>query len=120
MLGDYRSAEVHQVVRWVSHRSLRELAAAVVSPTPTKFGTVLAQPSADLRMLCRAFERLHDAREEADYNHDYEVTLKTARALVRQAATGHRAAVRLRKGRDPSYRRFLRLALGAGQIAKKR
>lgn len=120
LLGDFGSPEAHHVVRGISHGALRELARAVVGPMPAKFGSVLAQPSADLTLLCRAFERLHDAREAADYKHDYALTLPTARALVRQAAAGHRAAVRLRKRRDPSYRRFLRLALGAGQIAKKR
>lgn len=119
LLGEFESPDAHHVVRWIGHSALRELAKAVVNPVP-KFGALLAHPSADLTLLCRAFERLQDARGEADYKHDYAITLPTARALVGQAEAGLEAAVRLRRGRDPSYQRFLRLALGAGEIAKKR
>lgn len=119
LLGSYRTSESHDVMRWLNHIDLRNLANEYSAPT-AKFKPVVLPPSPRMAAFCSAFVRLQDARHQADYNHDYDLTSADARVLVKLAERTVDDAVRMRRTRDASYERFLRLAIGAVKIAKNR
>lgn len=119
-VGDPASPAGHALVRWLSHSDLRQLAEAVtgVGGKRTAIGQVL-EPSEGLRALAAVFIQLQDGRHDADYNHDFECTA----ADVFQAIQGANKVILdsvVMRTRDPSYRVFLKLALGAIRIAKSR
>lgn len=65
VLGSYGNSAAHDLVRWISHQDLLDLARQVIAPSP-KFQPVLSSTSPDLRALCEAFVRLQGARNAAD------------------------------------------------------
>ena len=65
VLGSYGNSAAHDLVRWISHQDLLDLARQVIAPSP-KFQPVLSSTSPDLRALREAFVRLQGARNAAD------------------------------------------------------
>lgn len=119
LLGSFRTQEARDFTRWLTHADLRNLAREVGTPSD-KMKPVLLPPSADLALLCDSFLDLQAARHEADCSHDFAITNAGAQELVGLAEAAVEAATRMRRSHDASYSRFLRLAVGALQIAKKR
>lgn len=119
LLGAFQTSQAHDLTRWLDHKDLRELASQFNNPSE-RLKPVIVSPTPRMAAFCSAFVRLQDARQQADYNHEYDVTSADARALVRLAQRSVDGAVRMRRNKDASYERFLRLAVGALKIAKQR
>lgn len=120
--GPTTAGQRAQASRWFAHTDVRTLAAAVA---PTGNATralagVLGTPHADVVRVADAFITLQDARNRADYDHDFEITRGDAAQLVATAADAVERVQRLVDSGEPSFQRFLRLMVGAVKIAKIR
>lgn len=119
LLGSAASPEAHAVVRWITHTDLGDLAKQVASPQ-SSIRQVIAAPSPELLAVCAALADLKNAREAADYNHEYSITKSNALDLVGRATDAHNLTVVMMGTPDASYVLFLKLALGGARIAAKR
>ncbi|MEJ5868993.1 hypothetical protein WDV85_14720 [Pseudokineococcus sp. 5B2Z-1] len=110
-----------RTARWSAHTDVRALAEAVLGragPVPLK--DLLASSHEDLVRACESFVTLQGLRHLADDEHSYDLDRRSARAVVRDADDALERLGSLRRGVDPTYARFLRLAGGSVRIAKTR
>lgn len=117
-------AERRQASRWVAHTDLRVLAEATTRTTSgaaaRAVAPVLGSLHQDLEYIAETFVLLQKERHRADYDHDYEVDRPAAVSLIEDAEDAIARARRLDQGGDRSYRRFLKLMVGAVRIARTR
>jgi hypothetical protein len=73
-----------------------------------------------LREASEAFGNLQDLRNDADYDHAFDIDHGVALSAVDEARLALTALKRLSQKRDAYYLRFLRLAGGSVKIAKSR
>jgi hypothetical protein len=109
--------------RWFAHTDLRALADSAIGRgggVGRAIAGVLDRPHPDLISVARSFRNLQEARQQADYDHDYDLTRQSALLLIEEAADAIAKVRRLRRDGDPSLRLFLRLMVGAVKIAKSR
>jgi uncharacterized protein (UPF0332 family) len=121
LCGEERSAEAqrNRVARWISHSDVLTLAQAVLDPRRPVAG-VLLRPAPDLRRVAEAFVSLQRSREDADYDHQGDVSRAVALEAADSAADAIDRADQLWNAEDESYLLFLRLMIGAVRIAKSR
>lgn len=72
------------------------------------------------RRVAEAFVALLSARHDADYNHDYDIKRADALSWIATARDAVDTVRRLRAADDASFRRFLKLMVGAVRIARSR
>lgn len=117
-------AERRQVSRWVAHTDLRVLAEATTRTAgggvARAVAPVLGSPHQDLEYIAETFVRLQKERHRADYDHDYQLDRSAAGFLIDDAEDAIERARRLDRSGDRSYRRFLKLMVGAVRIARTR
>ena len=120
--GGVGKAGTSPATRWFDHGQIKALAEAAtgVGQKARAIAPVLGNPHPDLKRVADAFVTLQSARQLADYDHNYNVTRREARYYVEQAREAIRTARRLRDTEEVSYQRFLRLMVGAVEIAKNR
>lgn len=117
------AARRQRASRWFAHTDLRALADSAVGGgggTGRAIAGVLDRPHPDLVSTARSFRHLQEARHKADYDHDYDLSRRSALLLIEEAADAIERLRRLRRDGDPSLRLFLRLMVGAVRIAKSR
>lgn len=120
--GAVKRGGTSPATRWFGHNDLRRLAEAVTGPggKHRAISPVLGDVHSDVVRVAEAFVALQEARERADYDHNYDVRRRDARYYVAQARDAVATARRLYQDQEPSYVRFLRLMVGAVGIAKER
>lgn len=106
--------------RWLAHAQLARLAQAALGGGAAPLRAVLLPVDARLDGVARDFLLLQAAREQADYDDDFDVDKATALVHVTQARRAVRISRELQAAAEPSYRLFLRLMVGAVGIAKQR
>jgi hypothetical protein len=109
--------------RWFAHTDMLALADAAAGAgggVGRAIAGVLDGPHADLTSVVRSFRSLQEARHQADYVHDYDLSRPNAMLLVDEAADAIARVRRLRRDGDRSLQLFLRLMIGAVRIAKSR
>lgn len=109
----------HQASRWFAHTDIKLLAEAATGGKST-VAPVLGSPHTDLVRVAEAFLSLQEARHRADYDHTYGLRRRDALLLVADAEDAINRARKLRDRADASYRRSLKLMIGAVKIAKNR
>jgi uncharacterized protein (UPF0332 family) len=112
-------AQRNRVVRWIAHTDVLTLCEAVLNPRRPVAGVFL-QPAEDLRRIANAFVGLQEAREKADYDHQFDVRRAEALEIAHTAADAIERADRLWSAEESSYMLFLKLMVGAVRIAKNR
>jgi hypothetical protein len=115
-----RPESSYPVTRWISHAGVLKLTQAVCGSGNLALRDVLAGAPPELEFACGVFIDLQGLRHKADYGHDFDVDRITARNAVAQARRVLEALDALAGCSDPHYLRFLRLASGSTEIAKKR
>lgn len=70
--------------------------------------------------IAKAFLDVQDARERADYDDTFDVSTAMARSFVDLARDTVSRSVALSEAGDPTYGRFLALAMGGVKVAKTR
>jgi uncharacterized protein (UPF0332 family) len=117
-------AERRNASRWVAHTDLLTLTQAATQAARAgaarAVASVLGSPHPDLRAIASIFGHLQEARQHADYDHDFDVTRERALELIHGAANAIDRARRLQQSGDPSHRRFLKLMVGAVKVARTR
>jgi hypothetical protein len=117
-----KQAEREAVARWYNHSEIRVVSRWVVSQAqgrklPDPVIPLLANPPADWVAVADAFNDLHDARHEADYDHAATITQQDARNLISLArdAIGRLQGLR----GDRVYDSYLLLLLGGPRVASR-
>lgn len=111
------------VARWVTHTDLASLASAA---TTTAGGggkalkLALGSVHPDVTRIAQAFVDLQDARHGADYDDRFDVSKALALTYVDLARDAVRRSGTLIVAGEPTYNRFLALAMGGVKIAKSR
>lgn len=118
--GSVTPAREALVGRWVSHRDLLELAKAASGGGRAALQEFLRPVSTDVTFIAGAFTDLQAQRHLADYDNTYDVTRTSALTSVLTARSAFERSRSLVEAGDPSYRLFLRLMIGAVQVAKSR
>lgn len=108
------------VVRWVTHTDLAALAVAATGGGNHALRVVLGSLDERVVRIARAFRDLHDARERADYDDTFDVSTAVALSFVDLARDAVNMSVDLSDAGDPTYSRFLALAMGGVKVAKNR
>lgn len=83
-----RHADRHSLSRWYAHADVRTvsqwivLASAGDTPRSKRVAAMLTLPPADLVAVASAFLALQDARHEADYDYDADITVQDTRRYI--------------------------------------
>lgn len=115
-----RPASSYPVTRWISHGGVLKLVLAVRGTGNPALREVMRGAPPELVLACGVFADLQGLRHQADYDHDFDVDRHTAQNTVDRARRALEALDALAGCSDPHYLRFLRLASGSTEIAKKR
>ncbi len=120
------AADRHIVARWYSHGNLKKAAEWVDlihngKKPPPGVDALLSSSGplpADLAVVAAAVRDLQQARHDADYDPVYDATKRRTLGHIDQASAAVAAAQRLHAIPEPSYARFLLLALGGPSMVK--
>lgn len=106
----------------MTHTDLAELSKAASGGNGGKQALKVALGTVDpkLAAIGDAFVGLQDQRHGADYDDDYVIDRASALAYVDDARQAITNADMLWREAEPSYQRFLGLAVGAVKVAKQR
>jgi len=119
---DAREADRHAVSRWYTHTNIRTvsrwvLARAQGRTIPDPVAPLLDAPSPDLVAVADAFLALQDARHDADYNHEANITEHDTLAAVTRARD---ALARLPTlSADRGHKNYLLLLLAGPRLARR-
>lgn len=108
------------VARWIAHTDLKGLAKAANSQGNAALQSVLRPVDSRLADLAQDFVDLQDARHSADYDDFFDVSKALTLSYVDTARQAVRGAEELFHESEPSYMRFLGLAVGGTKVAKTR
>ncbi|MFT4189070.1 MAG: hypothetical protein QM621_10880 [Aeromicrobium sp.] len=121
LLGEHTWTENHTLVsRWVSHTDLLALASAVSGQGNVALRRVLEGSDPQLRGAAEDFIDLQATRHDADYNNGWEGSRRFVVSCVVVARGVVEVSDELYAEGEPSYQRFLGLALGGVKVAKSR
>ncbi len=108
------------VARWVTHTDLATLARAATGGGSPALRVALGSVHESVTRIAEAFLDLHDARERADYDDTFDVSTAVALSLAHLARDTVNRSFELSDAGDPTYSRFLALAMGGVRVAKNR
>ena len=108
------------VARWVTHTDLATLARAATGGGSPALRVALGWMNEEVVRIAEAFLDLHDARERADYDDTFDVSAAVVLSLADLARDSVNRSVRMIDAGDPTYNRFLALAMGGVKVAKNR
>jgi hypothetical protein len=117
-----READRHSVSRWYTHTDIRTvsrwvLARAQNRTIPDPVAPLLDSPPPDLVAVADALLALQDARHDADYNHDANITPDDTLAAITRARD---ALARLPSlAGDRAFTNYLLLLLGGPRITSR-
>ncbi len=122
LVGDEPTAKIqrYKASRWIAHAEVKELAKAASGASPTSaLASVLGPVDQRLARVAEAFVTLHEERERADYDHEYDIKRRDALLLIATAREAVDTVRLLRKESEVSFTRFVKLMV-AVKTAKKR
>ena len=111
------------VGRWLNRRIVATIASLAVAATGGGNQALrVALGSLDERVvrIARAFLDVQVARERADYDDTFDVSTAVALSIADLARDTVKRSVELSDAGDPTYGRFLALAMGGVKVAKNR
>ncbi|MCF6745501.1 hypothetical protein E9529_14720 [Blastococcus sp. KM273128] len=117
--ADWGAAEA-AVVRWVTHTDLASLAVAATGGGNQALRVALGSLDERVVRIARAFLDVQVARERADYDDTFDVSTAVALSIADLARDTVNRSVELSDAGDPTYGRFLALAMGGVKVAKNR
>lgn len=117
--ADWGAAEA-AVVRWVTHTDLATLAVAATGGGNQALRVALGSLDERVVRIARAFLDVQVARERADYDDTFDVSTELALSFVDLVRDTVSMSVALSDAREPTYSRFLALAMGGVKVAKNR
>ncbi|MGF1647537.1 MAG: hypothetical protein ACFCVF_11555 [Kineosporiaceae bacterium] len=121
LLGDDGWTQKHAAVaRWVAHTDLATLADATNGRGSRALVEAMSPVEPRLANLSQDFIDLQAARHRADYDDYFDASKASTLAYVDAAKRAVGIAGDLYRIQEPSYLRFLGLALGGVKVAKNR
>lgn len=108
------------VVRWVTHTDLATLAVAATGGGNRALRVALGSLHESVVRIAQAFLDVQVARERADYDDTFDVSTAVALSFVDLVRDTVSMSVALSEAGDPTYSRFLALAMGEVRVARNR